>query len=168
MRPAYHGTPDHPTCQTHPLVPAYEASFNSLSLPIWLLVKDAISFRGERHWGPRDGRGGADGRWVDRRGRRYRQRNPRPQKRSTRTSTNLGRQETRVSVSLNANSCETRFFPHPILMRNWQMDISEFNVNVMTPNNGVHQHSPRDPGIQKWAFFLFQFLLQWNCHLQAI
>ena len=110
MRPAYHSTPDHPTCQTHPLVPAYEASFHSLSLPIRSLVKDAISFRGERHWGPRDGRGGADGRWVDRRGRRYRQRNPRPQKRSTRTSTNLGRPQKRTSVSLNANSCDTRFF----------------------------------------------------------
>ena len=29
------------------------------------------------------------------------------------------------------------------------LDLSEFNVNVMTGNNGVHQHSPYDPGIQK-------------------
>ena len=31
----------------------------------------------------------------------------------------------------------------------------EFNVNVMTRNNGEHQCSPYDPGIQKWPFFLF-------------
>ena len=29
------------------------------------------------------------------------------------------------------------------------MDLSEFNVNVMTRNNGEHQCSPYDPGIQK-------------------
>ena len=26
----------------------------------------------------------------------------------------------------------------------------------MTRNNGAHQCSPRDPGIQTWPFFLFQ------------
>ena len=36
------------------------------------------------------------------------------------------------------------------------LDISEFNVNVMTRNNGAHQRSPYDQGIQKWPFFLFQ------------
>ena len=29
------------------------------------------------------------------------------------------------------------------------LDLSEFNVNVMTRNNGAHQRSPYDPGIQK-------------------
>ena len=29
------------------------------------------------------------------------------------------------------------------------MDLSEFNVNFMTQNNGEHQRSPYDPGIQK-------------------
>ena len=29
------------------------------------------------------------------------------------------------------------------------MDLSEFNVNVMTRNKGEHQCSPYDPGIQK-------------------
>ena len=29
------------------------------------------------------------------------------------------------------------------------LDLSEFNVNVMTGNNGVHQRSPYNPGIQK-------------------
>ena len=29
------------------------------------------------------------------------------------------------------------------------LDLSEFNVNVMTGNNGAHQRSPYDPGIQK-------------------
>ena len=33
------------------------------------------------------------------------------------------------------------------------LDLSEFNVNVMTGNNGAHQRSPYDPGIQKWPFF---------------
>ena len=36
------------------------------------------------------------------------------------------------------------------------MDLSEFNVNVMTRNNGAHQRSPYGPGIQKQPFFLFQ------------
>ena len=35
------------------------------------------------------------------------------------------------------------------------MDLSEFNANVRTRNNGEHQCSPYDPGIQKWPFFLF-------------
>ena len=35
------------------------------------------------------------------------------------------------------------------------MDLSEFNVNVMTQSNGEHQSSPYDPGIQKWPFLLF-------------
>ena len=30
------------------------------------------------------------------------------------------------------------------------------NVYVMTRNNGEHQCSPYDPGIQKWPFFLFK------------
>ena len=29
------------------------------------------------------------------------------------------------------------------------LDLSEFNVNVMTGNNGAHQRSPYDPRIQK-------------------
>ena len=29
------------------------------------------------------------------------------------------------------------------------LDLSEFNVSVMTGNNGAHQRSPYDPGIQK-------------------
>ena len=28
------------------------------------------------------------------------------------------------------------------------LDLIEFNVNVMTGNNGAHQRSPYDPGIQ--------------------
>ena len=35
-------------------------------------------------------------------------------------------------------------------------DLSEFNVNVMTGNNGAHQRSPHDPGIQKLPFFFVQ------------
>ena len=52
------------------------------------------------------------------------------------------------------------------------LDLSEFNVDVMTRNNGAHQRSPYGPGIQKWPFFLFHtpnfFSLEWNCHFQAI
>ena len=29
------------------------------------------------------------------------------------------------------------------------LDLSEFNVNIMTRNNGAHQRSPYGPGIQK-------------------
>ena len=54
----------------------------------------------------------------------------------------------------------------------YTMDLSEFNVNVMTRNNGAYQRSPYDPVIQKWPFFFVQtqefFSLQWNGHLQAI
>ena len=35
-------------------------------------------------------------------------------------------------------------------------DLSEFKVNVKTGNNGAHQRSPYDPGIQKWPFFFVQ------------
>ena len=31
----------------------------------------------------------------------------------------------------------------------YTLDILEFNANVMTGNNGAHQRSPYDPGIQK-------------------
>ena len=34
------------------------------------------------------------------------------------------------------------------------LDLSEFNVNVMTQNNGTHQRSPYDSRIQKWPVFL--------------
>ena len=33
------------------------------------------------------------------------------------------------------------------------LDLSEFNVNIMTWKNGAHQRYPYDPGIQKWPFF---------------
>ena len=36
------------------------------------------------------------------------------------------------------------------------LDLSEFNVNVMTGNNGAHQRSPYDPVIRKWPFFFVQ------------
>ena len=36
------------------------------------------------------------------------------------------------------------------------LDLSEFNVDVMTGNNGAHQRSPNDPGTQKWPFFYVQ------------
>ena len=36
------------------------------------------------------------------------------------------------------------------------LDLSEFNGNVMTRNNGAHQCSPYDPGIQKWPCFFVQ------------
>ena len=46
------------------------------------------------------------------------------------------------------------------------LDLSEFNVNVMTGNNGAHQRTPYDPGIQKWPFFFVQtpefFLPLWS------
>ena len=37
----------------------------------------------------------------------------------------------------------------PIVIRVFTLDLSEFNVNVMTGNNRAHQRSPYDPGIQK-------------------
>ena len=46
------------------------------------------------------------------------------------------------------------------------LDLSEFNVNVMTGNNGAHQRSPYDPRIQKQPFFFDQttefFLPLWT------
>ena len=33
------------------------------------------------------------------------------------------------------------------------LELSEFNVNVMTENNGAHQRTSYDPGIQKIPFF---------------
>ena len=33
------------------------------------------------------------------------------------------------------------------------LDLSEFNVNVMTRNNGAHQRSPYGPGTQKYFSF---------------
>ena len=36
------------------------------------------------------------------------------------------------------------------------LDLSEFNVNIMTGNNEAYQHSPYDPVIQKWPFFFVQ------------
>ena len=36
------------------------------------------------------------------------------------------------------------------------LDLSEFNVNVMTGNNEAYQRSPYDPVIQKWPFFFVQ------------
>ena len=50
--------------------------------------------------------------------------------------------------------------------------VSEFSVNVMTRNNGAHQGSPYDPGIQKRPIFFLQipefFYLLWSswCSLQ--
>ena len=42
-------------------------------------------------------------------------------------------------------------WPHPIKLEHspYTLDLSEFNVDVMTGNNGAHQRSPNDPGIQK-------------------
>ena len=36
------------------------------------------------------------------------------------------------------------------------LDLSEFNVNVMTGNNGAHQRSSYDPVIRKLPFFFVQ------------
>ena len=36
------------------------------------------------------------------------------------------------------------------------LDLSEFNVNVMTGNNEAYQRSPYDPVIQKLPFFFVQ------------
>ena len=36
------------------------------------------------------------------------------------------------------------------------LDLSEFNGNVMTRNNGAHQCSPYYQGIQKWLFLYVQ------------
>ena len=38
----------------------------------------------------------------------------------------------------------------------YTLDLSEFNVNVMTGNNGAHQRSPYDPVIRKLPFFFVQ------------
>ena len=36
------------------------------------------------------------------------------------------------------------------------LDLSEFNVDVMTGNNGAYQRSPYDPVIQKLPFLFVQ------------
>ena len=36
------------------------------------------------------------------------------------------------------------------------LDLSKFNVNVMTDNNEAYQPSPYDPVFQKWPFFFVQ------------
>ena len=46
-------------------------------------------------------------------------------------------------------------FEHRI-RSNSTLDLSEFNVNVMTENNEAYQRSPYDPVIWKWPFFFVQ------------
>ena len=44
---------------------------------------------------------------------------------------------------------ESGGFGHSIVVKPCTSGLSEFNANVMTGNNGAHQHSPYNPGIQK-------------------
>ena len=60
-----------------------------------------------------------------------------------------------VTVELITRREKVSFFSITRLMLSFTSDLSEFNVNVMTRNNGAHLRSRHDPGIQKWPFFLF-------------
>ena len=56
------------------------------------------------------------------------------------------------STASSLSSLSGMYYIHSL--KEGTLNLSGFNVNVMTGNNEAYQHSPYDPVIRKWPFFL--------------